>query len=269
MEEVIELSPEAFKWVYDFVDIAVLSGFTNHSCTITEDICNELFRYNLIERDRDNDGDCAWHGRVKLVISFVSDLIVGMNIYGLVRSTIYEFMVKEKIRQSLKLYERGEKMNGTMGKLADFKQSFISEEERALYLRAIAAWGVEAQINMFVEEVGELLSVLGKYRRGRVGPFRVAEELVDLRIMVGQVAVLLDLDLKQQADDSEFNYSGDVKRRGSEDLRRRMRCKLDRLEQLLDEAEEDTNTKGDENGQGRCESIRGNGRASEAGSVGK
>ena len=38
-----------------------------------------------------------------------------------------------------------------------------------IYANAIMEFGVDAQIDMLHEEVGELLSAINKYKRGRVG----------------------------------------------------------------------------------------------------
>ena len=46
---------------------------------------------------------------------------------------------------------------------------------------------------MLVEEIGELLSALNKYERGRVELSDVTTEVADVRIMIEQLEVVLDI----------------------------------------------------------------------------
>ena len=57
-----------------------------------------------------------------------------------------------------------------------------------IYANAIMEFGVDAQIDMLHEEVGELLSAINKYKRGRVGNEDVITEIADVMIMCGQMA---------------------------------------------------------------------------------
>lgn len=63
-----------------------------------------------------------------------------------------------------------------------------------LYDKAISKWGHEAQLNMLFEECGELLSAIGKLKRGRCDKYDVITELADVSIMVEQMAVLFGHD---------------------------------------------------------------------------
>lgn len=58
--------------------------------------------------------------------------------------------------------------------------------EDDIYKRAIEAWGEEKQINMVVEECGELLSAINKFRRGRITKEAMFEEAADVSIMIKQ-----------------------------------------------------------------------------------
>ena len=50
-------------------------------------------------------------------------------------------------------------------------------------------WGADAQFNMACEEVGELISALNKYRRGRITDEKeVITEIADVQIMAEQLA---------------------------------------------------------------------------------
>lgn len=61
-------------------------------------------------------------------------------------------------------------------------------KKQELYRTTIRTWGKEGQIDMFHEEVGELLSALNKYKRGRVKAEEVITEIADVQIMVEQLA---------------------------------------------------------------------------------
>ena len=67
-------------------------------------------------------------------------------------------------------------------------------EKVLLYTDALDSWGIEAQVAMVMEETGEMLSALAKARRGRVTKEEIITELVDVSIMMEQMAVYFDLD---------------------------------------------------------------------------
>lgn len=67
-------------------------------------------------------------------------------------------------------------------------------EKVLLYTDALDTWGIEAQVAMVMEETGEMLSALAKARRGRVTKEEIITELVDVSIMMEQMAVYFDLD---------------------------------------------------------------------------
>jgi len=60
-----------------------------------------------------------------------------------------------------------------------------------LYDEAITKWGAEAQREMAYEELGELITAIAQYRRGRVGRKEVITELADVTIMCEQLAYML------------------------------------------------------------------------------
>ena len=68
------------------------------------------------------------------------------------------------------------------------------EERKKLYEKAIASWGINAQVDMVFEECGELVSVLAKDRRGRVSKEEILTELADVTIMCEQLATVLGYD---------------------------------------------------------------------------
>lgn len=52
--------------------------------------------------------------------------------------------------------------------------------------RAMKKWGSEQQADMLVEECGELIVALKHFKRGRITIDKVAEEMADVKIMIGQ-----------------------------------------------------------------------------------
>ena len=63
-----------------------------------------------------------------------------------------------------------------------------------LYDAAIKKWGIEPQKTMLYEELGELITALSQYTRGRATKEDVLTELADATIMIEQIALLLGFD---------------------------------------------------------------------------
>ena len=95
-----------------------------------------------------------------------------------------------------------------------------SEERDKLYRRAIDTWGQMPQINMVYEETGELSTALARFLRGRADSYDVITEVVDVWIMMEQMAVLF----------------------GKEKFEEEKERKLQRLKERLDKAENKTGT---------------------------
>lgn len=66
-------------------------------------------------------------------------------------------------------------------------------EKKELYHKAIEKWGIDAQLWMVTEECSELLDAIAKYKRGRVLPSAILEELADVSIMAEQIATYFDV----------------------------------------------------------------------------
>ena len=64
------------------------------------------------------------------------------------------------------------------------------KERIALYERAIEQWGVTDQVFMVMEETGEMLDKLGKMNRYRSTEEELRTELVDVCILMEQMAVI-------------------------------------------------------------------------------
>ena len=73
-----------------------------------------------------------------------------------------------------------------------------TNEEALLYRKALRAWGMDLQMIILLEEMGELQQVVCKMRRGIVhgqdALNDLAEEIADVLIMLGQVMVAYDSD---------------------------------------------------------------------------
>lgn len=75
----------------------------------------------------------------------------------------------------------------------------MTENERIeLYKRALNDWGVRPQTMMVMEETGEMLESIGKYDRGRATESDVITELVDVWIIMEQMATLFGWDAFQE-----------------------------------------------------------------------
>lgn len=78
-----------------------------------------------------------------------------------------------------------------------------SKERSELYRKALKIYGFEPQKNMVYEECGELMTALARLSRGRCNPQEVITELVDVHIMIEQMAEIFGAD--------EFNAEKDKK----------------------------------------------------------
>lgn len=63
-------------------------------------------------------------------------------------------------------------------------------DDAPLLMRAIEAYGREAQTDQLVEELAELIVAVHHFRRGRIPLEKVLEEIADVDIMLGQFALM-------------------------------------------------------------------------------
>ena len=61
------------------------------------------------------------------------------------------------------------------------------EEKKELIRRAVIAQGMEKQLQHFHEEIGELLTSISHYKRGRCTKAQLIIELVDARMMIDAI----------------------------------------------------------------------------------
>jgi hypothetical protein len=67
----------------------------------------------------------------------------------------------------------------------------MTPEEIELYEQALKKWGIEAQVMMLFEEMGELMQILSKFYRGKSDVPTVLSEVADVEIMLGQIKTWL------------------------------------------------------------------------------
>lgn len=65
-----------------------------------------------------------------------------------------------------------------------------SIEERTVEERAVAVWGVDAQLRQAQEELAELIAAINRFSRGRSSASSVIEEIADVEIMCFQLRLL-------------------------------------------------------------------------------
>ena len=79
-----------------------------------------------------------------------------------------------------------------------------TESEEAILRRAIEKYGNRAQINMALEEMGELIVALQHELRGRASLVEVCEEVADVQIMMEQLALIFDKDIVRNYYDAKI-----------------------------------------------------------------
>lgn len=84
-----------------------------------------------------------------------------------------------------------DELNGMSGETTRTNPSRWYRTRRDLYERALSKWGVNDQIAMLHEEIGELLVAVGHYRRGRSDTGTVISEVADVRVMLEQLVMMV------------------------------------------------------------------------------
>lgn len=71
----------------------------------------------------------------------------------------------------------------------------MDERVKHILSEAVAKWGVDAQTDMAIEEMGELIVAINHYRRGREGGIdNVQEEIADVIIAMNQMKMMYGSD---------------------------------------------------------------------------
>ena len=68
----------------------------------------------------------------------------------------------------------------------------MDDETKKLYIEAINKWGKDSQIEMALEEMGELITAINQYKRNRIELKDVCTEIADVQIMMEQLAIIFD-----------------------------------------------------------------------------
>lgn len=66
----------------------------------------------------------------------------------------------------------------------------MTERVKHILSKAVAKWGVDAQTNLAIEEMGELIVAINHYRRFRVEIDAVQEEIADVLIAMHQMTMM-------------------------------------------------------------------------------
>lgn len=75
---------------------------------------------------------------------------------------------------------------------------------KLLYLKAIAKYGKDAQIEQLEEELAELTLAIKHYKKGKITLDEVITELVDVDIMIEQARMILSIDDKTYYKHKDF-----------------------------------------------------------------
>jgi len=73
-------------------------------------------------------------------------------------------------------------------------------DNREVFRDALRTWGAEAQTKMLFEEIGELMQAVCKasrvnnWEKRMEGWHNIAEEIADVKIMLGQMEIMFDVE---------------------------------------------------------------------------
>ncbi len=65
-------------------------------------------------------------------------------------------------------------------------------DERQICQKALDTWGIISQLDMTTEECAELIKAINKWKRGKLKPEQVMEEVVDVHLMNSQMRLILN-----------------------------------------------------------------------------
>lgn len=96
-------------------------------------------------------------------------------------------------------------------------------EKKDLIKKAIELWGTDSQLIAFSEEMGELLTAVSHFKRGRIGLHDLIVEMADVRIMMDELMhmfeihpFMLDLVIESQYIKFKGNYERSLEKRKKE-----------------------------------------------------
>lgn len=74
------------------------------------------------------------------------------------------------------------------------------EDREVIYCQAIAHYGAERQIIKAIEEIGELLEEIARYKGGAANQWELMDEIADVSIMLEQMRLITDIDSVELED---------------------------------------------------------------------
>jgi len=78
-------------------------------------------------------------------------------------------------------------------------------ETESIFREAVERYGALPQIGMLHEEMGELMTAINQWTRGRVKVERVAEEMADVCIMLQQLSYVVETLTQGELDAEVFD----------------------------------------------------------------
>lgn len=77
-------------------------------------------------------------------------------------------------------------------------------EREQILRKAVREYGALPQIMMLFEEMGELMTALNQWTRGRVDPSQIVEEVADVYIMLQQLPYAIEVMTSGETDADSF-----------------------------------------------------------------
>ena len=77
-------------------------------------------------------------------------------------------------------------------------------EPGMIFREAVERYGALPQIGMLYEEMGELMTAINQWTRGRVELEKVAEEMADVCIMLQQLPYAIEVLMQQSVEADDF-----------------------------------------------------------------
>ena len=75
---------------------------------------------------------------------------------------------------------------------SNVKKVTVWNDEHDIHAKAIKDWGEAGAISAYHEEVGELMTAMSHFKRGRIPIEEVIEEIIDVEIALEMMRVLFD-----------------------------------------------------------------------------
>lgn len=83
-------------------------------------------------------------------------------------------------------------------------------DTETIFREAVERYGALPQIGMLHEEMGELMTAINQWARGRVELEKVAEEVADVCIMLQQLPYAIEVLMQQSVEADDFEDMADA-----------------------------------------------------------